>query len=193
MTKQIDVKFIQTAKHIHEIIINGHKAGLIQLLSYSNPNEPHPHLKDDWRVFFWGRYLKFQMDYRALGIWQSNGGVSMSLDDMKANLIEWLETKQDVVLPKHRFETKGYVFAHCNNGEIYTIDCDYQDKFTEYFSLRGGDILFANAQELKERAEKVIAYNKENYPSFPEVLELDYRMSSPIFDTDYYDSLQKAN
>lgn len=191
MNKKIDVKFNQTAKHIHEIYINGYKAGLIKLLSYNKPYEPLSYMKEDWRVFFWGYYKDFQLDCRSLGIWEDRCGCNITLDDMKAKLVEWLETKQDIVLPKKHFEAKGYVFAHCSDGQIYTIDTDYQDKFTEHFYLRAGDLLFTNIQELKERAEKLVEYTKVNYPSFPEVLELDYVMNSPIFNTKYYDSLTK--
>lgn len=194
----MNVSFNQTADHIHEIHINGFKAGLIMLLNGAKVSST---AKEDWRVFFWGRYQKFQINYTELGIWEKPFGVNISLNDLKVKLTEWVETKPDVLLPKKYFEAKGYVFAHASNGMLYTIDTEYQDKWTEFFQLGRNEYLFETVQVLKERVHALNAkeaedleYSMTQNPNsklhYSSMLDYDYRMVSPMFDTDYYDSIR---
>lgn len=196
----MNVSFNQTANHIHEIHINGFKAGMIMLLSDFNKKISNTK-KMDWRVFFWGRYQRFQIDYSSLGIWNKPYGTDISLNDLKVKLTEWVETKADVLLPKKYFEAKGYVFAHSSNGQVYTINKEYQDNWTEFFQLGGNDYLFENVQVLKERVHALnvkeaegLEYRKQQDPEskhhYDTMLDYDYRMVSAMFDTDYYDSIR---
>lgn len=194
----MNVTFHKTANHKHEIHINGFKAGLIQLLSHHPDHKVNDEQRMDWRVFFWGKYQQFQMDYRAVGIWPQTRGCNsdISLNQMKKDLEFLLQNNIDIVLPKKYFEDKGYVFAHFNDGDIYTIDTEYQDKWTEYFHIGGKHHLFASEEELTERVQKLFDYEKRNYDGKPhllsenKILDIEYRMVNAMFDTSYYNSIK---
>lgn len=194
----MNVTFNQTTNHTHEIYINGFKAGLITLLSGDPRQKVSSTDKMDWRVFFWGRYQNFQISYKELGLWVEKHGVNISLVDMQAKVTDLLQTQTHKILPTHYFIPKGYVFAHSDNGKIYTINKEYQDSWCEYFHLGGVDYLFDSLEVLKERVVKLqesVKRSEEEFakrdPGFKwahgKMIHVDYRMVSALFDTDYYD------
>lgn len=194
----MNVHFNKTANHIHEIYINGFKAGLILLLSHHPDIVVDDNQRTDWRVFFWGKYDKFQINYRELGLWpqKPSCNTDCTLTKMKEDVVFLLENNKDQILPKHKFQDKGFVFAHNKNGKIYTINKEYQDDWSEHFSINGNSILFDSRDNLEERVKKLFDYEKRAYNDRPDLwsinsmLDIEYRMVNAMFDTSYYNSIK---
>ena len=115
---------------------------------------------------------------------------------MKEDVVFLLENNKDQILPKHKFHDKGFVFAHNKNGKIYTINKEYQDDWSEHFSINGNSILFDSRDNLEERVKKLFDYEKRAYNDRPDLwsinsmLDIEYRMVNAMFDTSYYNSIK---
>lgn len=183
--KTVTFKKVNDSKYV--IFINSQKAGLLQLSHLSDDTPVKSDEKNNWRIFFWGNYSKFQVEYEDIGMTFNRANTNITLDDVKQKIISAINNNKNAILPQKYFEERGYVLCHSNNGEIYTISTDYQDKFTEYFSITDRDILHKNLSELKERAEKLVKYYKENgFTGYGEITNIEYVMTNTIFNTQYY-------
>lgn len=179
-----EITFVQKKSHIHEIHINGIKAGLIKLLSFDPDNTASSTEKLDWRVFFWGRYKEYQIDYRKLGVWHP--GTNFTLDQMKEYIVDAINSKSDVIFPESKFVEKGYVFGHASNGEILTVSTEYDVHWCKYFALGSKEYLFADLNKLHSAANKAI--EKDNGSLwYGDIERVEYRMINAIFDTSYYE------
>lgn len=183
------ITFKKTANHIHEIYINGHKAGLLRLLDHHpdvtvSDNEPK-----DWRVFFFGKYSDFQVSNLK------NIRSVCTLTEIKEKLVKALKTNPDAVLPPDNFVEKGYALAHCKDGTIQSISTAYEYQWTEYFTYGSRETLMASRSKLEEvitiiNERERHLYDKPEMWSSTYIDRIDYVIMSPIFDTAYYDSLK---
>lgn len=184
------ITFNKTSNCIHEIIINGHKAGLIRLLAHHpdvgvSDNEPK-----DWRVFFFGKYSDFQVS-------SLKGTRSVcSLNEIKEKLEGALKTNVNDILPAENFDVKGYALAYMKDGTVQSISTEYGWHWTEYFTYGSSNVLMASRSKLEEVMSIIIAQERESSDK-PEMWSstyidrIDYVMMNPIFDTEYYNTLTK--
>ncbi|MDI1144035.1 hypothetical protein NEP96_06590 [Escherichia coli] len=183
------ITFKKTANHIHEIYINGHKAGLLRLLAHHpnatvSDNEPK-----DWRVFFFGKYSDFQVSNLK------NIRSVCTLTEIKEKLAQALKTNPDGVLPPDNFVEKGYALAHFKDGTIQSISTEYEYQWTEYFTYGSRNTLMASRSKLEEVLTRMNErerqfYDKPEMWSSTYIDRIDYVIMTPIFDTAYYDSLK---
>lgn len=183
--KTVTFKKVNDSKYV--IFVNSQKAGLLQLSLRSSDNHVNDNERNDWRIFFWGNYTKFQVEYEDIGMTFYRANTNITLDEVKSKIVDAINNNKNDILPPKYFEERGYVLCHSDNGEIYTLSTEYQDSFTEYFSITSSNILHANLSVLKNRAEKLVKYYKENgFTGYGETTDIEYVMTNSIFNTGYY-------
>lgn len=183
--KTVNFKKVNDSKYV--IFINSQKAGLLQLSSVASGNPVNANERNDWRIFFWGNYTKFQVEYEDIGMTFNRANTNITLDEVKSKIVDAINHNKNAILPPKYFEERGHVLCHSDNGEIYTINTEYQDQFTEFFSTTDRTILNATRSELNERAVKVTNYYKEHgFTGYGEITNIECVMMNVVFDTTYY-------
>lgn len=180
----MNIRFNQTNNHMHEIFINDKKAGLLCLLHPGRGriiNEYHP---EDWRVFFWGKYSKYQVHYSVFGF--NSPFQEISLISMKELLTSLVNNNPKALFPDDQFHAKGHVLVHTSNGDILSVNNEYGYRFTEYFSIKGKDIVFGTEEKLKEIVSEIIKKDGDTM-WYGEVLRTEYIMLPSFFDISYID------
>lgn len=176
------ITFEKASNENFVIKINGIKAGLVCLLSRAEFTTDL-NTSADWRVFFWGKYNQYQVKTE---LFKSGVMASVKLSTVIENIEQLYHNSPEVLFREDDYESKGHVLLHATNGDVLSINTEYDYSLTEHYHMRGNYILFDNAEKLNEITEKLLTKYNDGSMWFGLIEKVEFKMFEPIFDTSYY-------